>query len=134
MDGVKYFYASQVPEGLYVNQRVAHLRSFFEDSEYTSEYVLNIINSPVGQLQLLREMTIANTVGHITLEHIRNLLIPKMTSVQRGKITNLVRDSATAKTTSTQLLETAKRAVEMAIEESEAAALAYLESEHENGE
>ena len=44
------------------------------------------------------------------------------------KIADLVKQSFSQKAKSKHLLETAKRAVEIAIEDSEAAALAYLET------
>lgn len=129
MDGVKYFYGALVDKPIYVNQRV----SWFSPSgsnEFPPEYLHAVINSIVGQSQLLRQMTIAQTVGHITNENVRELLIPVLTEEQRDRIAKMFRKSTTARQQSKSLLERAKRAVEIAIEQDEKTALAYLDGKH----
>jgi type I restriction enzyme S subunit len=71
-------------------------------------------------------MTIAHTVGHITLNDVRQALIPKVDRDTQDDITARVRDAHAAKTRARHLLEAAKRGVEIAVEESEDAALEYL--------
>ncbi|MBV9467924.1 MAG: hypothetical protein JOZ57_01610, partial [Abitibacteriaceae bacterium] len=73
--------------------------------------------SRVGQSQLLREMTIAQTVGHITNENVRDLLIPLLSDDLRNELSQKVKASITAKDDAQSLLETAKRRVEELIEQ-----------------
>jgi type I restriction enzyme S subunit len=116
MDGLKYFYAGIIEDDCYINQRVAHLKSKI-NSNISPEYLSFIINSKLGQSQLLRDMTIATTVGHITNLNIMNLTIPYPSRKFHDEITKLVRGSIDAKHESKQLLEKAKQQVEDLIEQ-----------------
>lgn len=116
MDGIKYFYASLLEGNCYVNQRVAHLKQL-PNVKISSEYVTFIINSCVGQAQLLRDMTIATTVGHITNRNIAKLVIPYISDEFHDNITSLIRTSIDKKQESKQLLNQAKFRVEQLIEE-----------------
>ena len=116
MDGIKYFYASVLEGDCYVNQRVAHLVPKI-NTKTTSEYATFIINSRIGQAQLLRDMTIATTVGHITNRNIAKLVIPYLSATVQEKITSLVRMSIDKQKESRQLLYQAKARVEQLIEE-----------------
>lgn len=126
MDGLKWFYAAQVACPCYVNQRVCHIH-IHDLHRYPSEFVALVINSPLGQMQLLREMTIAQTVGHITNDNVRNLWVPVLEQKEVDAIVGSVRRSFTTDAESKLLLEKAKRAVELAIEEGEEAAGRYLD-------
>jgi type I restriction enzyme S subunit len=123
MDGIRYFLGSLVSEPAYVNQRVCHI-SVRKDSEITPEYALLIINGIIGQYQLLRKMTIADTVGHIKNTNVANLIIP--ISQQVEKISQKVRQAINNHQNSKKLLALAKRAVEIYIEQDEATAEAYI--------
>lgn len=125
MDGLKWFYSSLLMSDAYVNQRVAWLIPSRDD--YPAEYLLTVLNSLVGQRQLLSRMTIAQTVGHITLEDLRTLRIPILDPNARHNIAAQARSAITNRQRAMQLLDAAKRAVEIAIEDSEAAALAWLQ-------
>lgn len=116
MDGLKYFYASVLEGDCYINQRVAHLKPL-SNAKISSEYVTFIINSRVGQAQLLRDMTIATTVGHITNRNISKLVIPYVSDKFHDEITSLVRTSIDKKQESKRLLDQAKSRVEQLIEE-----------------
>ncbi|MEI8038261.1 MAG: DUF6577 family protein, partial [Verrucomicrobiota bacterium] len=129
MDGLKYFYASLVGESIFVNQRVSWFQPN-KDCACSSEYLHMVINSIIGQSQLLRQMTIAQTVGHITNDNVRNLLIPKLSQREMDKVGEKFNEAVKAEQHSKSLLERAKRAVEIAIEESEETALAYLDGKH----
>ncbi len=115
MDGVNYFYASLLREATYVNQRVCSV-TLGPDAPFSAEYVMLVLNSQVGQAQLLRQMTIAHTVGHITNEDVRNLLIPMLTERLRDEISRKVKESISALDDAQELVETAKRRVEQRIE------------------
>ncbi|MBV9868989.1 MAG: hypothetical protein JO316_26890 [Abitibacteriaceae bacterium] len=116
MDGVDYFNAALLRESCFVNQRVCRVAMHL-DSPFSSEYAMLVINSRVGQSQLLREMTIAQTVGHITNENVRDLLIPLLSDDLRNELSQKVKASITAKDDAQSLLETAKRRVEELIEQ-----------------
>ena len=116
MDGLKYFYASILEEEALVNQRVCHL-SLKPNSKISSEYLTFIINSKLGQAQLLKAMTIATTVGHITNSDISKLYIPIISDEFHEQITTLIRSSINAEKESKQLLEKAKKEVETLIEQ-----------------
>lgn len=115
MDGVKYFYTSLLHEPCLVNQRVCRV-AMAPAAPFTPEYLMLVLNSRIGQSQLLREMTIAQTVGHITNENVRDLLIPLLTADIRAKLSQQVNDSITAREDAQNLLEAAKRRVEEIIE------------------
>jgi len=116
MDGLKYFYSSILEEDCMVNQRVCHIEQK-STSQISSEYVTFMINSEIGQSQLLRDMTIATTVGHITNKNVAKLVIPIISMEFHDKITKLVRDSIDSEKKSKKLLELAKSRVEQLIEE-----------------
>lgn len=125
MDGIKWFYAGVLKGDAYINQRVGWVRL---DADAPSPgYIQLVLNSPLGQAQLLRRMTIAQTVGHITLDDIRSIKIPIFDDAEMVDISNAVEDAAKANAQAAQLLETAKRAVEIAIEDGEDAAMAFLD-------
>lgn len=126
MDGLKWFYASLLTDACYVNQRVAYVHRN-PGSPVSAEFVLTCINSEVGQRQMLRRMTIAHTVGHITLDDIRGLLIPNVTAQVHDSLTDAIRAGHAAKTASRTLLGAAKRAVEIAVEDSASAAAIFLD-------
>jgi type I restriction enzyme S subunit len=86
-------------------------------AKISPEYATFIINSSIGQAQLLRDMTVATTVGHITNRDIFNLLIPFVSNAFHRKITNLVKQSIDKKQESKRLLYQAKTRVEQLIEE-----------------
>jgi len=116
MDGLKYFYGSILEEDCMVNQRVCHIERKSPDS-ISSEYTTFIINSKIGQAQLLRDMTIATTVGHITNLNVAKLVIPIVSKDFHDNITDLVRKSINAKKKSKVLLKQAIDRVEELIEE-----------------
>jgi hypothetical protein len=116
MDGIKYFYASLLEGACYVNQRVTHL-SPNQETNVSPEYAVFIINSRVGQAQLMRDMTVATTVGHITNRDVAKLVLPTISQKFHDTITSLVRQSIDAKEESKRLLAQAKARVEQLIEE-----------------
>jgi hypothetical protein len=125
MDGLKWFYASLLTGPCYINQRVAHLRTPAH-AAVDAEFLLVFLNSMLGQRQLLRVMTVAHTVGHITLNDIRNVLVPKIAQDTRTAIAAKARQAHAAFIRARALLAAARRAVEISIEDSEAAALKHL--------
>lgn len=115
MDGIKYFYASLLEGECFVNQRVCHL-SPRPAGTISAEYLVFIINSIVGQVQLMRDMTVATTVGHITDRDVAKLVIPTISKSFHDEITTLIRKSIDSKEESKRLLREAKARVEQLIE------------------
>lgn len=115
MDGAKYFYGSLIEEECLVNQRVCHITPKV-NTTISSEYTTFIINSEIGQSQLLRDMTIAGTVGHITNVNVAKLIIPIFSEEVHSDITKLIRKSINTKKTSKNLLRNAVFRVESIIE------------------
>lgn len=120
MDGLKWFYASLITKPCYINQRVSWLR-LLENSKLTAEYLTLFLDSIAGQTQLLREMTIADTVGHLSNNGIASVFVPILPNGVIKKITKQFSDSFITKQESKRLLELAKQAVETAIEKGEKA-------------
>lgn len=101
--------------------------------EIPSEVLLTFLRLPYI-CQILDLRTSASLYPALSERDLMTLPVPKFSPEITEAVVENVRQARGMRERSTQLLEMAKRAVEMAIEESEAAALAYLESEGENGE
>jgi len=116
MDGIKYFYASILQSPCYINQRVAHLRRK-PNGKLCPYYTTFVLNNTVGQYQLMREMTIATTVGHITNMSISKMAVPTISESFHDEISGLIKGSIGKIEESKRLLEQAKTRVEKLIEE-----------------
>jgi len=79
------------------------------------EYLALCINSIFGQLQVDRYAG-GSIIKHWKLEQIKKIFIPIVPLKIQQKIAEMVRESHTARAKAKQLLEIAKRGVEMAIE------------------
>jgi len=90
-----------------------------------SVYLAVFLNSVAGRLQV--EQRLRGSSGQIELypNDIAEFTVWDAPSVVQGEIRKQIEDSFQQKQRATELLNTAKRAVEIAIEDSEAAALAY---------
>lgn len=119
--------AENVPGSVNINQDVALLR--FTD-ELPLWYIVAYINSRFGKLQS-EKMATGAINPFLGLFSVRQFVIPEFDqAVMNGiatKTQGQVVAARQAKQRATQLLDAAKRAVEIAIEDSEAAALAYLD-------
>lgn len=124
MDGIKWFYAGVLDGSAFINQRVAWIR--LQSNSFDPLFAQLVINSPFGQAQLLRRMTIAQTVGHITLDDVRAVKIPILPNDQQMEITNSLQAAVQSAGRSTRLLAAAKHALELAIETGEEAAISFL--------
>lgn len=92
------------------------------------DYLTLVLNSIVVQQQAERDVG-GSIILHWRIEEIQNIVIPIVSYETQNKIAALVQESFSLKTKSEHLLEAAKRAVEIAIEQDETAAMAYLEKE-----
>ncbi len=89
------------------------------------EYLAITINLIVGEMQIERDAG-GSIIEHWKPEQIKNLQIPILSKSIQQKIADLVRQSHEARRKAKGLLETAKKAVEIAIENNEEEALNYL--------
>jgi len=107
-----------------VNQRIMKIIP----KNFNNEVLPLVINSVIGELQLNRIGT-GGVQTNISSTDIRKIFIPKLKESIQQQIVELIEQSFTLKKQSEHLLETAKRLVEIAIEENEAVALAFIKKE-----
>ncbi len=93
--------------------------------EVEKEYLVLVINSIIGRIQIIREGG-GSIISHWKPKQIKNLLIPEIDSQIQQKISQLIQQSFKARENSKKLLRTAKRAVEIFIEEDENRAISYI--------
>jgi restriction endonuclease S subunit len=106
------------------------LKLKINENEIEKEYLALCINSLFGKMQVERDGG-GSVITHWKPEQIKNLQIPLLPLPIQQKIASLVQQSHEARKKSKELLEIAKRAVEIAIEENEEEALSYI-AETEN--
>jgi type I restriction enzyme M protein len=92
------------------------------------DYLTLALNSKLVKMQSERDAG-GSIILHWRVGEIENVIVPIVEMETQTKIAALVQQSFALKAESEMLLELAKRAVEMAIEEDEAAAMGYLENE-----
>lgn len=94
-------------------------------AEILPDYLTLVLNSPVVQLQAER---VANgaVIQHWKLSEIQQVIIPVLDVPKQKELSQMVQDSFALRRQSEQLLDCAKRAVELAIEQGEDAAMAWL--------
>ena len=95
------------------------------DSEFSNETLKVLLRTKIYREWLLK-FNVGTQYPVIRDEDILGLPIPKVERAVQTKIAELVQDSAKLKAESERLLAVAKRAVEMAIEQDEAAAITYI--------
>ncbi len=94
------------------------------------EYLTLVLNSKVVQMQAQRDAG-GSIILHWRVSEIENVVVPLIDFDKQKEIAELVEQSFVLKKQSEELLETAKRAVEIAIEESEEKAIEYINSKSE---
>ncbi len=94
-----------------VNQRILK----FTSKNINKEYLVLVLNSIIGNLQLERIGT-GGVQTNISYNDIKNVLIPELETDTQQKIAELVKKSHEARKKSKELLEEAKRRVEEMIE------------------
>ncbi|MFZ2726105.1 MAG: restriction endonuclease subunit S, partial [Methylococcaceae bacterium] len=115
--------ACVIPKGVtaLINQRIMR----FTPKNYNPLALMLILNSIVGEYQLERIGT-GGVQTNISSNDINKIIIPILPDETQTKIADLVQQSFQLKAQSEQLLSVAKRAVEIAIEENETAAINYI--------
>lgn len=96
--------------------------------KYNPYFVGMYIQHIAKKWYLLRNIAQASVRQNTDLPTIRNMPIPALNIKTQEEIASRVQQSFSLRRQSEQLLETAKQAVEMAIEQGEAAAVTWLES------
>ncbi len=94
------------------------------------EYLTLALNSKLVQMQAERDAG-GSIILHWRVSEIENVVVPVIDFSKQIEIAGLVEESFKLKKQSERLLEVAKTAVEMAIEQNEAAAMAYIKNETE---
>lgn len=113
-----------IPKGItaLINQRIMR----FTPKSYNP--LVLMLNSIVGELQLERIGT-GGVQTNISSNDISQIIVPILPDETQNQIANLIQQSFALKAESERLLETAKRAVEIAIETDEQTAMAYINAQ-----
>jgi type I restriction enzyme S subunit len=96
-----------------------------DESKIIPEYLTLALNSQVVQMQAERDAG-GSIILHWRVSEIENVLVPVIDYTKQQEIAALVEESFSLKKQSEYLLEVAKKAVEIAIEEGEKEALQYI--------
>ena len=119
--------AYKVSEDMNAITSGAILHLSVKTDEVLPDYLTLVLNSKVVQMQAERDAG-GSILQHWKPSEIEQVEIPIIDKQIQEKIASLVSDSFTLKKQSEQLLETAKRAVEIAIEESEEVAMQFIQA------
>ncbi|PMP96120.1 MAG: hypothetical protein C0169_04760, partial [Thermodesulfobacterium geofontis] len=119
--GIAYVVKEQI-EGI-ISSGILKLQ--INESEINKEYLALCINSLVGKMQVERECG-GSVILHLKPEQVKRLQIPLLPPSTQQKIASLVQKSNETRRKSKELLEVAKKAVEIAIERDEKEALEYI--------
>ncbi|MFZ8805504.1 MAG: restriction endonuclease subunit S [Candidatus Calescibacterium sp.] len=119
--GIAYVVKEQI-EGI-ISSGILRLQ--INDNEINKEYLALCINSIVGKMQVERDCG-GSVILHWKPEQVKRLQIPILPLEIQQEIASLVQQSHEARKKAKELLELAKRAVEIAIEEGEEKAINFL--------
>ncbi len=95
---------------------------------FNSEALLVLLKSVVGQLQLKKGCS-GTILTAINKEEFKKVILPKIDEIKQTKIQQKVTESFNLRKQSKHLLERAKKAVEIAIEQDEQTAIKWLKNE-----
>ena len=93
---------------------------------FNSETLLVLLKSVAGQLQLKKGCS-GTILTAINKHEFRKVVLPKVTTEVQDEVQRMVKESAALRRHSRELLEYAKRAVEVAIEQDETIAIEWLD-------
>lgn len=130
MDGsVGIAYKLEHDEDIITSGALLHL-TVKNTSEVLPDYLTLVLNSPVVQMQAERDSNGA-IIRHWKPSEIENVIIPVLDMDKQRELAEMVQKSFALRRQSKQLLEYAKQAVEIAIEQGEDASLAWLKDKVE---
>lgn len=101
------------------------LKLQIDESKINKEYLALCINSLIGKMQIERDGG-GSVIIHWKPEQVKRLQIPFLPLETQQKIASLVQQSHEARKKAKELLEIAKKAVEIAIEKNEEEALHFI--------
>jgi type I restriction enzyme S subunit len=119
--GIAYVVKEQI-EGI-ISSGILRLQ--INENEIDKEYLALCINSIIGKMQVERDCG-GSVILHWKPEQVKRLQIPLLSFSIQQEIASLVQQSHEARKEAKELLEVAKKAVEIAIEEGEEKAKIYL--------
>ena len=117
-------YKVETPMSVITSGALLHLK-IRDKSTILPDYLTLVLNSPIVQLQAERDSNGA-IIQHWKPSEIENVIIPILEMNLQKEIAAKVQESFTLRKQSKQLLEYAKQAVEIAIEQGEGVALKWL--------
>lgn len=117
-------YKVETPMSVITSGALLHLK-IRNKSTILPDYLTLVLNSPIVQLQAERDSNGA-IIQHWKPSEIENVIIPILEMDLQKEIAAKVQESFTLRKQSKQLLEYAKQAVEIAIEQGEGVALKWL--------
>lgn len=117
-------YKLERDENIITSSALLHL-TIKNTSEVLPDYLTLVLNSPVVQMQAERD-TNGAIIQHWKPSEIENVIIPILDMDKQKELSEMVQKSFALRCQSKQLLEYAKQAVEMAIEQGETEALTWL--------
>ena len=120
--GIAY-YLNETPQKMIPSGGI--LRLSMNNDEYLPEYLTLVLNSIVVQMQAERVSSGA-LIKHWLVDEIQNTLIPKLEMSKQIEIVEQLKEAIKLRKQSKQLLEIAKRSVEIAIEENEEFATSWI--------
>lgn len=120
--GIAYF-LNETPQKIIPSGGI--LRLSVDNDEYLPEYLTLTLNSIVVQMQVERVSSGA-LIKHWLVDEIQNTLIPKLEMPKQLEIVEKLKEATRLRAQSKQLLEIAKRGVEIAIEENEDIATEWI--------
>lgn len=123
--GITY-YIDETPQRMILSGGI--LRLTITDSEYLPEYLTLVLNSILVQQQIERTYSGA-LIHHWLINEINSTLIPKLDIQKQREIVEKIQVSFKCRKQSKQLLEIAKRGVEIAIEQDEDIAANWINQE-----
>ena len=118
--------AYKVENDLDVITSGALLHLTVKNNDFLPDYLTLVLNSIVGKLQAERDAG-GSIIQHWKPSEIENVIIPKLPMPIQEQIASKVQESFALRKESKRLLDLAKHAVEVAIEQGEAAAMKLLE-------
>lgn len=119
--------AYKVEEDLKVITSGAILHLTVKSEKIIPDYLTLVLNSVLTQLQAERDAG-GSIIQHWRIGEIENVLIPVIAMDKQQQIAQLIQQSFFLKKQSEELLQTAKQAVELAIEEGEERATEFIRS------
>ena len=122
-------YKLEQDEDIVTSGALLHL-TIKNTSEVLPDYLTLVLNSPVVQMQAERDSNGA-VIQHWKPSEIENVIIPILGMDKQKELVDMVQKSFVLRRQSKQLLEYAKQAVELAIEQGEDVALDWLNGKAE---